>query len=83
MGELRTPPPTPGRCRVLVEVARGAAGTQRPMEVEPGTPIRGLVRALGFSPEGVAVLVDGRPVPLDGPLEDGQRLVIVPTFSGG
>ncbi len=68
---------------VEVEVARGAAGAVRTVEVAPGTTVRELLRSLGRSPEGCAVLEGDRPLPSDTPLQHACRLTVVPTFSGG
>jgi sulfur carrier protein ThiS len=84
-----TPPPealplsASGAIGIEVEVARAGRTRHRHLAVAPGTLVKELVRATGASPEGVAVLVDGRSIPLDTPLERPVRLVIVPTFSGG
>ncbi len=84
-----TPPPEPlplsasGALEVEVEVARAGRSTVHRHRVAPGTLVKELVRAAGESPEGAAVLIDGRSVPLDTPVAPGRRLVIVPTFSGG
>lgn len=41
-----------------------------------------LCRALGYSPHEVAVLVDDRPVPEDGPVE-AERVRVLRLASGG
>jgi sulfur carrier protein ThiS len=68
---------------VTVEVARGGLTTERVLQVEEGTLVRAVVRSVGVSPEGCAVLVDGVSVPRDLPVTSPIRLTIVPTFSGG
>ncbi len=75
--------PPPVEIEVLVEVARAGRSTVRSERVVAGTLVKELLRRMGQAPEGSAVLVDGRSVPLDTPLSDPIRLVIVPTFSGG
>ncbi len=78
----RTSPPS-AEIEVLVEVARAGRSTVRSERVVAGTLVKELLRRVGQAPEGSAVLVDGRSVPLDTPLSEPVRLVIVPTFSGG
>jgi sulfur carrier protein ThiS len=51
--------------------------------VPRGTLVRAVLRQLGRSPEGCAVVLSGRRVPLDTPLVRDGRLDVVPTFSGG
>ncbi|HTT17017.1 MAG TPA: hypothetical protein VMH49_06660 [Thermoplasmata archaeon] len=68
---------------VDVEVARGRASRTVQKVVVVGTLVKQVVRDVGESPEGSAVLRDGVSIPLDTPLTVPVRLVIVPTFSGG
>jgi len=68
---------------VSLAVARGGAPVPRSLQLPVGARVRDAVRAVGLAPEGAAVLVEERPVPLDGPLTDGMSLVVVPTYSGG
>jgi len=68
---------------VEVEVARARRSEVFHRSVRPGTLVRDLVRSLGEAPEGSAVLLDGRSIPLDTRLDAPVRLVLVPTFSGG
>jgi sulfur carrier protein ThiS len=68
---------------VAVEVVRAARSRSERVELPPGATVRDAVRAVGESPEGVAVLCDGTPVPLDRPLTGPTILTVLPTFSGG
>jgi sulfur carrier protein ThiS len=68
---------------VVVEVARGGRSTVRTLSVAPGTLVRSVVREVGHAPEGSAVLRENVSIPLDTPIEQSCRLVVVPTFSGG
>ncbi len=68
---------------VEVEVARAGRSQRYRRLVPAGTLVKQLVREVGESPEGSAVLVDGVSIPLDTPLTAPTRLVLVPTFSGG
>jgi len=74
---------SPPRLRISVEVTRAEAVRRRTLSVVPGERVREIVRRVGQSPEGCAVMIDGVPVPLDLPIERPARLVVVPTFSGG
>lgn len=76
-----SPPPL---VEVEISVARGTRqGPRQVVSVAPGTLVRAVVRQLGHSPEGCAVLQDGVAIPLDTPIERPVRLIVVPTFSGG
>ncbi|HKV90124.1 MAG TPA: hypothetical protein VJQ43_02880 [Thermoplasmata archaeon] len=55
----------------------------RVVYVVPGLRVRELLRSLGHSPEGSAILQEGLSIPLDTPIERAVRLTLVPTFSGG
>jgi sulfur carrier protein ThiS len=66
-----------------VEIARAGRSERRTLRVPVGTPVRVLLRSLGQSIEGSAVLAGDRPVPLDEPLDRPVRLTVIPTFSGG
>jgi sulfur carrier protein ThiS len=68
---------------VSISISRGASKAPRSLTLPKGARIRDAVRAVGLSPEGTAVLLGERPVPLDGELADGMSLVLVPTYSGG
>jgi sulfur carrier protein ThiS len=68
---------------VIVEIARAGRTTVRTIDLPSGSTVRVAVRASGQAPEGCAVLIGDRPVPLDLPLSGATRLTVVPTFSGG
>jgi sulfur carrier protein ThiS len=68
---------------VELELAQGRSVEPRSLAFPLGSLVRDAVRALGETPEGCAVLWEGRPLPLDEPLRPGMRLTVVPTFSGG
>ena len=68
---------------IVVELVRAGRSRQVVRSVPRGTRVRALLRELGEFAEGSAVLVDGRSIPLDSPLEVPVRLMVVPTFSGG
>ena len=68
---------------VQVEVARAGPTTVRSLTVPVGTLVKELVRAVGESPEGCAVLVEGVSQPMDLAVRTPAHFVIVPTFSGG
>ncbi len=69
--------------RVEIEVARAGRTERRSVTVPPGTMVRVVLRELGLAPEGCAVLVDERSIPLDTPVDRPLALTVVPTFSGG
>jgi sulfur carrier protein ThiS len=73
--------PTP--VQVELEFARAGRSDVLRVTVAPGTSLRSILRAAGQSPEGCAVLRDGRSLPLDILLTQSTHLVVVTTFSGG
>jgi sulfur carrier protein ThiS len=83
---LSAPPAPPGgtdEIEIVIEVLRGGRTTVRSERVSAGTTVRVLLRRVGVAPEGCAVLLRDRSVPLDLPLDRPERLTVVPTFSGG
>ena len=53
-----------------IELAQGATGAD-------------LLEALGLAPDAHILLRGDRPIPMDEPLEDGERLVVLSAVSGG
>lgn len=53
------------------------------MEVQAGTRIMDAVREAEVVPDAYLFLIDGRPVPMDTPLEDGQSVKAIKVASGG
>ncbi len=68
---------------VEFEIARAGRSEIRRLRVAPGTLLRVALRSIGQAPEGSAVLLGDQPVPLDQPIDRGDRFTVVPTFSGG
>jgi sulfur carrier protein ThiS len=66
-----------------VEIIRAAAKDRREVYLESGARVRDALHAVGLFAEATSALIDGRSVPLDRPLRDGERLEVVRTFSGG
>jgi len=64
---------------VTVEVVGEGAET---VEVAPDATYADLVRAVGYSVHEVSVLVDGTPVPEDGPVE-ADRVRVLRLIRGG
>ena len=52
-------------------------------QVQPGLTIEETVRSTGALPDAFLFLVDGRPVPMDTPMEDGMTVKAVKVASGG
>lgn len=52
-------------------------------EVPAGTRIMDAAREAGVVPDAYLFLVDGRPVPMDTPMEDGQSVRAIKVASGG
>lgn len=74
-----SPPPL----RVELVWAQRGTRTSRVVHVPPGTTVRGVLRAVGEHPEGSAVFLDERSVPLDREIVEPVCLTVVRTFSGG
>ncbi len=55
----------------------------RTTEVPAGTRIMDAARKAGVVPDAYLFLVDGRPTPMDAPIEDGQTVKAVKVASGG
>ena len=53
------------------------------LEVPLGATVVDVVRRVGALPDQVIVIRDERPLPLDAPLHEGDRLQVVNVFSGG
>ncbi len=69
--------------RIELEVTRASHSDRHTVQVPRGTVLRAVLRSIGQSAEGSAVLSGDRPVPLDLPLEKSERFRVIPTFSGG
>lgn len=80
---LSAPLPLADPLVVEVEIARARRSDRRTVELPRGATVRDLLRAIGQSSEGCAVLDGDRPLPADEPIASDRRLVVVPTFSGG
>jgi sulfur carrier protein len=52
-------------------------------EVSPGTIISDAAREAGILPDAYLFLIDGVPVPMDTPIEDGQTVKAIKVASGG
>ncbi len=74
---------SPGSLEIVVEFLRPPGAPARALRLPAGSTVGDAVRAVGRPLEGSAVLVEGRPVPLDEPVAPRARLVLISTFSGG
>ncbi|HEY5541524.1 MAG TPA: MoaD/ThiS family protein [Coriobacteriia bacterium] len=62
----------------------GLGGRQpRPFELEQGTTVDDVIEKLGLPDEPRVVFVNGKHVPEDALLIDGDRLAIFPPVAGG
>lgn len=55
----------------------------KPIEVESGSTIEAAVRKQGLVPDAFIYIVDGRPVPMDTPIEDMMTIKAIKVASGG
>lgn len=53
------------------------------IELEEGSDVEQLVRALSYLPDGWIAVRGGQPVPMDEPLKDGDDLKLISVVSGG
>ncbi len=53
------------------------------VELPDGSTVEDLVRALSYLPDGWIAVRDGRPIPVDEPLTDGDELKLISVVSGG
>jgi sulfur carrier protein ThiS len=53
------------------------------LELAPGATARDALRAVGEPESGTVVVRSGSPVPETAPLADGDRLLLLSSFSGG
>jgi hypothetical protein len=68
---------------VRFDIVRGGSSVARVLSLPAGTQLRQALRLIGQAPEGCAVLLGDRPVPLDLPIDRAATYTVVPTFSGG
>lgn len=61
----------------------GFSPKERDLELAPGAVADDAPRAIGIRPELVLVFRDGRPLPGDAPLAEGDRIRILRVVSGG
>ena len=53
------------------------------VELPDGSTVEDLVRALSYLPDGWVAVRDGRPIPMDEPLSDGDDVRLISVVSGG
>jgi sulfur carrier protein ThiS len=68
---------------VVLECSRGGSVEIVELRLTAPASVRTALRAANRAPEGCAVVHQNAPVPLDEPLQDGMRLQVISTFSGG
>ena len=66
--------------RVTVEIVGEG---EDEVEIDDDGTYADVVRAVGYSPHEVSVLVDGRPVPTDAPVEDTDSVRVLRLIRGG
>ncbi len=68
---------------MIVTVDLFSARRVETVEVPLNSTGLGLLRALKLAPDAHLVVRGDRPLPLDEPLEDGERLTVLSVVSGG
>jgi sulfur carrier protein ThiS len=69
---------------VRVHVARvPRPNVEEALEVRDGATVQEVLRAMRVPPDAVVVLREDRPLPVDAPVRDGERLRVLTVFSGG
>ena len=53
------------------------------IETEPGITIEEAVRKAGYLPDAYLYVSDGRPIPMDTPMEDAMSVRAIKVASGG
>lgn len=56
---------------------------ERPVDLADDATGMDLFKALGLAPDAHLLARDDTPIPLDEPLRDGDRLLLIPVVSGG
>jgi sulfur carrier protein ThiS len=68
---------------VLVTATTVPQGSRATRELSDGATAHDLVRDLGMPAAASLVLRNGRPIPIDEPLADGDELEVIYVASGG
>ncbi len=55
----------------------------RTFDAETGETVEAVMRRNGYVPDAFLYVVDGRPVPMDTPVEDGMAVRAMKVASGG
>lgn len=56
---------------------------EQSLDVRDGARVFEVLRAAQIPPDSVVVVRDDRPLPVDAPVRDGDRLRVVSVYSGG
>ncbi len=67
--------------RVIADLVQ--AHRLQQVELAPPATAMDLLRQLGLAPDAHILLRGDRPIPVDEPLTDGERLIILAVVSGG
>ena len=69
----------------MIRISLAAAGERvsRTVDAQDGATYAEVLRSRGLNPQAVLVFVDGRPRPMDAPVGDGEKVDVLPVFSGG
>ncbi len=68
--------------KVKIKFLGGFDKNEEEVEIEKGKKYTDLLKSLGINPETVVVVKDGKPVPIDDFVEEGE-IVVMRVISGG
>ncbi|WP_456327444.1 MoaD/ThiS family protein [Archaeoglobus sp.] len=68
--------------KVKIKFLGGFDKNEEEVEIEKGKKYSDLLKSLGINPETVVVVKDGKPVPIDDFVEEGE-IVVMRVISGG
>ncbi len=68
--------------KVKIKFLGGFDKNEEEVEIEKGKKYSDLLKSLGINPETVVVVKDGKPVPVDDFVEEGE-IVVMRVISGG
>ncbi len=68
--------------KVKIKFLGGFEKDREEIEIEEGKKYYDLLKKLGINPETVVVVKDGKPVPVDDSVEEGE-IIVMRVISGG
>jgi sulfur carrier protein ThiS len=66
---------------ITVDISRN--NEVKKIQIDPGSKVEDVLKKISLKPDGVIVIHDSQPIPIDEKLKDGQKLTILQVSSGG